>query len=223
MNEAETRAKLIDPAIHARGWTEDLIKREETAGAIEIVDGTPRRRGRGRIDYLLRLKVNPDTQPVAAALIEAKAEDLPPTHGLEQGKSYTGPSRRFNVPFVFSTNGHLFVEYDDFTKRTSDPRPLADFPRPADLRKRYEDGKGFSLADPKALPLLTRYPGGRGNSPLLSGRRHPRRFREDRTGREARPAVARNGRGQDLHRRATPSPYRGCRAVAPRPLPVRPG
>ena len=26
MNEAETRAKLIDPALHGRGWTEDLIR-----------------------------------------------------------------------------------------------------------------------------------------------------------------------------------------------------
>jgi type I restriction enzyme R subunit len=36
-SEADTRSKLIDPAIHARGWTEELIRREETAGAIEIV------------------------------------------------------------------------------------------------------------------------------------------------------------------------------------------
>lgn len=33
MNEADTRAKLIDPALYARGWKEDNIKREETAGA----------------------------------------------------------------------------------------------------------------------------------------------------------------------------------------------
>jgi len=32
LNEAETRAKLIDPAIHVRGWTDDLICREESAG-----------------------------------------------------------------------------------------------------------------------------------------------------------------------------------------------
>lgn len=30
LGEADTRAKLIDPALHARGWTEDLIRREET-------------------------------------------------------------------------------------------------------------------------------------------------------------------------------------------------
>jgi type I restriction enzyme R subunit len=42
LSEADTRAKLIDPALHARGWTEDLIRREETAGAIEIIDGNPK-------------------------------------------------------------------------------------------------------------------------------------------------------------------------------------
>lgn len=51
LNEAETRAKLIDPALHARGWTEDLIKREETAGAVEIFEGKPRRRSKGRVDH----------------------------------------------------------------------------------------------------------------------------------------------------------------------------
>ncbi len=38
-NEADTRAKLIDPAIHKVGWMEDLIRREETAGAVEIIGG----------------------------------------------------------------------------------------------------------------------------------------------------------------------------------------
>ncbi len=30
LSEADTRAKLTDPAIHKRGWSEDLIRREET-------------------------------------------------------------------------------------------------------------------------------------------------------------------------------------------------
>ncbi|HVF10944.1 MAG TPA: hypothetical protein VNA16_09090, partial [Abditibacteriaceae bacterium] len=75
MNEADTRAKLIDPAIHQRGWTEAHIKREESAGAIQIIDGKPRKQARGRIDYTLRIKVNSEAQPVAVALIEAKAEN----------------------------------------------------------------------------------------------------------------------------------------------------
>jgi len=47
LNEPDTRAKLIDPALHARGWTEDLIRREETAGAVQIIAGNPRCQARG--------------------------------------------------------------------------------------------------------------------------------------------------------------------------------
>jgi type I restriction enzyme R subunit len=159
LSESDTRAKLIDPVLHVRGWTEDLIRREETAGAIEIVDGRPRRRARGRVDYVLRVRVTPDTQPVAAALCEAKAEHLPPAHGLEQGKAYAN-CKRLNVPFVFSSNGRLFVEFDRFTGLTVAPRPMAEFPTPADLRVRYERGMGFTLDSPAARPLLTRYAGG---------------------------------------------------------------
>jgi type I restriction enzyme R subunit len=157
--EADTRAKLIDPAIHAHGWTEELIRREETAGAIEIIDGKPRKRARGRVDYPLRIAVNAETQPVAVALIEAKAEHLPPAHGLEQGKLYAS-CKRLNVPFVFSSNGHLFVEFDSFSGKTTAPKPLSEFPTPADLRARYEEAKGFKLDSPSAKPLLTRYTGG---------------------------------------------------------------
>jgi type I restriction enzyme, R subunit len=159
LTESDTRAKLIDPALHARGWTEDLIRREETAGAVEIIDGRARRQARGRVDYTLRIKVNPETQPVAVALIEAKAEHLPPSHGLEQGKAYTA-SKRLNVPFVFSSNGHLFVEFDKFTGLTSSPKPLSGFPTVDELRARYEQGMGFSLTALIARPLLIRYPGG---------------------------------------------------------------
>jgi len=38
---------------HKRGWTEDCIRREVTAGTIEIINGRARR-VRGRVDYVLR-------------------------------------------------------------------------------------------------------------------------------------------------------------------------
>jgi type I restriction enzyme R subunit len=159
MNESDTRAKLIDPALHARGWTEDLIKREETAGAIEIHGDRARRRGKGRVDYTLRVRVGGEPQPVAVALIEAKAEGYPPAHGLEQGKLYAD-ARRLNVPFVFATNGHQFVEYDARTKLTSDKRPMSAFPTPAELRARYEQHVQFNLEDEAAKPLLKPYHAG---------------------------------------------------------------
>jgi len=161
LNEADTRAKLIDPALHARGWTEGFISREVTAGMIEIVNGKARRRAQGRVDYTLRVRVNSQTQPIAVALIEAKAESLPPGHGLEQGKGY-GRCKRLNVPFIYSSNGHLFVEYDCFTGETSQPRPIAEFPTPEELRRRYEEKMGFRLDEQVAKPLLAPYAGGEG-------------------------------------------------------------
>lgn len=159
LSESDTRAKLIDPAIHGRGWTEDLIRREETAGAIEIINGKPRKRSKGRVDYTLRIKVNIDTQPVAVALIEAKAEHLPPTHGLEQAKLYAA-CKRLNVAFVYSSNGHQYVEFDRFTGKTAGPISMDLFPKPHELRRRYEESMGFRLSDPAARPLLVRYQGG---------------------------------------------------------------
>ena len=159
LSESDTRAKLIDPALHARGWTEDLIRREETAGAIEVIDGKPTKKSKGRVDYALRVKATTEAQPVAVALIEAKAEHLPPTHGLEQAKAY-GACKRLNVAFIFSSNGHLFVEFDRFTGLTSAPRLMGEFPSPADLRVRYEQAVGFRLDDAVARPLLARYTGG---------------------------------------------------------------
>ena len=90
LSEADTRAKLIDPALHARGWTEDLIRREETAGAVDMLEGKARRRARGRTDYTLRVKVSTESQPVAVALIEAKAEHLPPGHGISAIQALPG-------------------------------------------------------------------------------------------------------------------------------------
>ncbi len=160
-NEADTRAQLIDPAIHRRGWTEDLIRREETAGTIEIINGRARRRAHGRIDYTLRVKVNLETQPVALALIEAKHEGLPPGHGLDQAKGYAA-CKRLNIRFVFSTNGHQFVEYNSFSGQTSAPQPMEAFPTPDELRDAYEHFMGFSLESKAARPLLQAYPGGEG-------------------------------------------------------------
>jgi type I restriction enzyme R subunit len=160
-NEADTRAKLIDPAIHKQGWTEDFIRREETAGAVEIINGKPRRRSKGKVDYVLRVKIDINTQPVALALIEAKREGLHAGHGLDQAKGYA-ECRRLNVRFVFSTNGHQFVEFDCFTGSTTAPKPLIEFPPPSELRARYEKGMGFSLESPAARPLLQQYHGGEG-------------------------------------------------------------
>jgi type I restriction enzyme R subunit len=62
---------------------------------------------------------------------------------------------------VFSSNGHQFVEYDELTGATSDPRPITDFPMPDELVSRYLDQRGLAQ-DLNALKLLlTPYSQGR--------------------------------------------------------------
>jgi type I restriction enzyme R subunit len=161
LSEADTHAKLVNPALYRKGWTEDHIKREETTGAVDIIAGKARRRAKGRTDLTLRVIVTSEMQPVALAVIEVKKDSLPPGHGLDQAKGYA-KAKSLNVPFVFSTNGHMFVEFDGKTGRTSDPRPMSEFPSPADLRVRYEAAMGFSLNASAAAPLLQPYKGGEG-------------------------------------------------------------
>ena len=189
MSEADTRANLIDVRLPERGWTAAMVKREETAGAIWIdAQGHPRREG-GRTDYTLRVVPVAGGGPVAVAIIEAKAEALPPGHGLEQAKTY---ARRLNVPFAYSTNGHLFVEHDLMAGTTSGPCPLEGFPTPESLRERYEAGKGFRLDDAAARPLVTPYALGEGG----------RRYYQDAAIRAALEAVA-QGRNRLLLSLAT--------------------
>ena len=178
LNEAETRAKLIDPVIHGLGWSEDLIRREITAGTIEIINGRSKRK-KGRADYLLCLPGEDGQNPLPIAILEAKKEDEHATLGLEQAKSYASVHQ---VPFMFSCNGHLFVEYDSFKKKVSDEFPLDRFPTPEKLKELYEGGKGFSLSDEKAKALFIPYRGGQSE----------RRYYQDAAIRAALEKVASN-------------------------------
>jgi type I restriction enzyme, R subunit len=163
-NEADTRAKLIDPALHRARWVERVaegerdthgdIHREQSAVRIDILDGKPLKRGRGRVDYLLRAFIGEHEHPLTLAFVEAKKERLPPTQGLEQVKEY---ARRYSVKFVYSTNGHQFIEYDTHTGQTSEPLPMSAFPSPAELRQRWFAASGLDATSPALAPLLTPY------------------------------------------------------------------
>ncbi len=148
LNEADTRAKLIDEALFKVGWPKDWIHREETAGQVHIVGGGGRR-GRKRIDYVLR--VNVLGRPIPVALIEAKAEDHMPDSGLEQAKDY---GRLHGVPLVYSSNGHQFVEHVLSTGQTSRPRPMRNFPGWEQVRDRYLELRDIDFGAPAAKPLL---------------------------------------------------------------------
>ena len=80
-NEADTRAKLIDPRLHAAGWDEERIKREHyfTKGQIYLVGDKARRKQPLKADYLLRYNA-----ALPLAVVEAKQEVVHPVHGLQR-------------------------------------------------------------------------------------------------------------------------------------------
>jgi type I restriction enzyme R subunit len=143
LNEADTRAKLIDPKLHQSGWTEDAIQREyyltpETGGRVVLEGNVEKREKPRHADYLLRYR----TYPVA--IVEAKAESESHLTGMQQAKEYAA---RASIPFAYSSNGHRIEEYD-FTTRIQ--CTLDRFPRPEELWERL--GKEAYL--PTVSPLL---------------------------------------------------------------------
>jgi len=98
MNEAETRADHIDPALKAAGWgvvDGSRIHREYpiTLGRIE---GHGKRGKALTADYVLVYRTH------KLAIIEAKAWDEALTEGVGQAKNYAG---KLAVRFSYSTNG----------------------------------------------------------------------------------------------------------------------
>lgn len=155
-NEDTTRRELINPKIRERGWIEDLIRVERTIGQVEIIAGRPRR-GKGRVDYLLCLPAEAGKSPLPIAILEAKKETEFPGLGIQQAQAYR---QRFNVPFVFSSNGHLYSHWDELSGQVVDNLSLDQFPTPSELRTRYEQLKGFPLAAQSAQSLFEAYKGG---------------------------------------------------------------
>lgn len=125
MNEAETRAEKIDPALKAAGWGEiegSRIHREYsiTPGRIEGQG----RRGRTEIaDYVLIYKNR------KLAVIEAKAWDKPLTEGLAQAKSHAG---KLMVKMAYATNGQGIYAVDMHTAHEAE---IEKYPTPEELWK----------------------------------------------------------------------------------------
>ena len=98
MNEAETRAEHIDPALKAAGWgvvAGSRIRREYpiTLGRIE---GHGRRGKSLSADYVLEYR------NTKLAVLEAKAWDCALTEGVAQAKDYAG---KLAIRFTYATNG----------------------------------------------------------------------------------------------------------------------
>ncbi len=123
LNEADTRAEHIDPALKAAGWGAidgSVIQREYriTPGQLEGYG----RRGKGLIaDYILLYK------NIKLAVVEAKAWSEELTAGVGQAKDYAS---KLAIRFTYSTNGQGIYAID---METGKEGVLLCFPSPEEL------------------------------------------------------------------------------------------
>ena len=122
MNEAETRAEHIDPALKAAGWgvvDGSRIRREVIAPG--RLQGKGQRAKAEIADYVLIYR------NTKLAVIEAKAWDKPYTEGLAQAKQY---AKKLAVRFTYATNGQAIYGVD---MTTGDESDVAGYPTPDEL------------------------------------------------------------------------------------------
>jgi type I restriction enzyme, R subunit len=126
MNEAETRAEYIDPALKAAGWgviTDTRIRREYsiTPGRIE---GQGRRGKPLTADYILEYR------NTNLAVVEAKACDCALTEGLAQAKNYAD---KMAIRYAYCSNGQGVYGVD---METGEEGVLPAYPTPDELWNR---------------------------------------------------------------------------------------
>src|SRR3989338_942417 len=123
MNEAETRAEHIDPALKAAGW--GVVEGSRVMREYRITEGRLQgagQRGKPEIaDYVLVYRNH------KLAVVEAKRWDLPHTEGLAQAKAYAGKLR---VRFTYATNGQRIYGVDMHSGAEGD---VATYPSPQEL------------------------------------------------------------------------------------------
>ena len=123
MNEAETRAEHIDPALKAAGWgvvegSKILREHPITPGRIE---GHGKRGKALTADYVLVYRNR------KLAVDEAKAWDKPLTEGVAQAKDYAG---KMGVRFAYATNGQGIYAIDMVTGKEG---TVSAYPTPDEL------------------------------------------------------------------------------------------
>jgi type I restriction enzyme, R subunit len=123
MNEAETRAELIDPALKAVGW--GVVEGSRLRLEFQITQG--RLQGGGKksakdiADYVLTYRSK------MLGVIEAKRRDLPDTEGVGQAKKYAA---KLHVRYTYSTNGDGIYQID---METGEEKHVTQYPSPNEL------------------------------------------------------------------------------------------
>jgi type I restriction enzyme R subunit len=123
MNEAETRAEHIDPALAVAGWgvVDGSRIRREYPIAPGRLEGFGRRGKSLTADYVLEYR------NTKLAVVEAKPWEEAITEGVAQAKNYAG---KLSIRFAYSTNGQGFYGIDMQEGTEGD---VARYPTPDEL------------------------------------------------------------------------------------------
>src|ERR1700730_16838491 len=123
MNETETRAEHIDPALQAAGWGVGRGSRTRRESPITLgrIEGHGKRGKALTADYVLVYRTH------KLAVIEAKAWDAGLTAGVAQAKN---DAEKLAVRFTYSTNGQGIYGIDMETGKEGEQRR---FPTPGEL------------------------------------------------------------------------------------------
>jgi type I restriction enzyme, R subunit len=127
MNESETRAEHIDPALKAAGWgvVEGSSIRREYRIAPGRIEGHGKRGKPEICDYVLVYKSH------KLAVVEAKAWDEPVSLGVGQAKSQ---AQKMAVRFAYASNGQGIYAVDMKTGAEGDcPNGINGWPTPDEL------------------------------------------------------------------------------------------
>ena len=133
MNEAETRAELLDPKLKASGWgvvEGSKVQREYSITAGKIQTGGVRGKSL-TADYVLVYHGR------KLAVIEAKSNELPVGEGVAQAKNY---AEKLQLATTFSCNG---IEIYQICMNTGAEGLIETFPSPDELWQ-----KTFALPNP---------------------------------------------------------------------------
>ena len=123
MNEDETRAERIDPALKAAGWgvVENSRVRRNHPITLGRLEGGGKRATPLRADYVLQYR------NTFLAVIEAKAWKKSVSEGVAQAKNYAG---KLELRFTYSTNGQSIYAIDMHTGVEGEQ---ANYPTPQEL------------------------------------------------------------------------------------------
>jgi len=123
MNEAETRAEYIDPALKAAGWgvIEGSRIRREYPITLGRLEGAGKRGKPLTADYVLEFR------NTKLAVVEAKAWDKALTEGVAQAKDYAG---KLKLRFTYASNGQGIYGID---METASEGEIAAYPSPDEL------------------------------------------------------------------------------------------